>query len=80
MAVSIVSIQAVQFSNPDETLEDGVDVTVRLTKPELAALVAEYSVGSASTPTAATCRSIARPVAAGIAEGVANGTIPGPTV
>lgn len=78
MAISIMAIEAIQYSNPNETLEDGVDVTVRMTKPELASLVAEYSAGSASTPTAATCRALARPIAAGIAEGVANGTIPDP--
>jgi hypothetical protein len=78
MAVSIISVQAVQFSNPGEILEDGVDVTVRLTQPQLASLVSEYDAGSASTPSASTCRAIARPMAAAIAEGVASGTIPDP--
>lgn len=51
----------------DDAGVEHVELTVRLTAAEAAALIASYDPQSATSPPAAECRAIARPIAEAIA-------------
>lgn len=63
----VLMVEKFQYSEPDETVDEGVIVTLSLSQADVAALLAEYDPSSSTSPSATICRAIARPIATAIA-------------
>jgi len=68
----VLMVEKFQYSEPDETIGEGVIVTLSMTKEEVVALLAEFDPKSSTSPPAAICRAIARPIATALAAEVAE--------
>ncbi len=68
----VLMVEKFQYSEPDETIDEGVIVTLSLSQDEVAALLAEFDPKSSTSPPAAICRAIARPIATAIAAELAE--------